>query len=209
VNNRSRTPGTSGGQSLVAALLATAAMALASCASVGEPSPGDDSGTQLVPQVKVVQASPDSNAKPNEQAPQLSMPRSPTVDAEADAGQTQVGRYTVAAAQPPKDLANPLAVIATVSFPRGQVQTVGEALTYLLLRTGYRLDEARMNEPARHVLTLPLPESHRRLGPYRVEDIVRTLIGQAWTLQVDGMVRSVAFDVQQPSDSTKAVTAAR
>jgi conjugative transfer region protein (TIGR03748 family) len=187
--------------------MATVAMACASCASVDGPSPGEDSGTPQVPQVKVTQASTDSNAKQNGQA--LSMPMTPTADAETEAGQTQVGRYTVAAAQPPKDIANPLAVIATVSFPRGQVQTVGEALTYLLLRTGYRLDQARLNEQASHVLTLPLPESHRRLGPYRVEDIVRTLIGQVWTLQVDGMVRSVAFDVQQPSDSKKSVTAAR
>jgi conjugative transfer region protein (TIGR03748 family) len=194
---------------LAAALLAAVAMASAGCASVAEPSQAEESGPPQVATDRVIQEAVTTRARPSEQALQPSVTRPSIPDAETEAGQTQIGRYTVAAAQPPKDLANPLAVIATVSFPRGQVQTVGEALNYLLIRTGYRLDQARLNEPARQVLTLPLPESHRRLGPYRVDDIVRTLIGQAWTLQVDGMVRSVAFDVQQPSDNSKAITAAR
>lgn len=182
-------------------------MTSAGCASVGNPGQSAQStAAEAVhdPLAQVKRTEVEKTPEPLVQAPRVQV-----VDTGMEASQTQVGRYTVTDAQPPKELANPLAVIATISFPRAQVQTVGEALAYLLLRTGYGLDQAKLNETARHVLTLPLPESHRRLGPYRVDDIVRTLIGQAWTLRVDGMVRSVAFDVQQPSENTKAITAAR
>jgi type IV pili sensor histidine kinase/response regulator len=106
----------------------------------------------------------------------------------------QLGRYTSIEPTPAPLVSNPLAVVATVSFPRGYVETVGDALRHLLVRTGYRLvDEAQLDEAARALLRLPLPESHRRLGPYRVDAMLQALLGDVWRLQIDPVTRNVRF----------------
>jgi conjugative transfer region protein (TIGR03748 family) len=106
----------------------------------------------------------------------------------------QLGRYTTADPTPAASVANPLSVIATVSFPRGYVQTVGDAVRHLLARTGYQLvEEAQLDDSARALLRLPLPESHRQLGPYRVDAMLQALLGDAWRVQVDALTRSVRF----------------
>jgi type IV pili sensor histidine kinase/response regulator len=106
----------------------------------------------------------------------------------------QLGRYTTVEPIPAPSVGSPMTVIATVSFPRGYVQTVGDAVRYLLVRTGYQLvDEAQLDDAARKLLRLPLPESHRRLGPYRVDAMLQALLGDAWQLQIDAMTRSVRF----------------
>lgn len=120
---------------------------------------------------------------------------------------TQLARYSVAVAAPAADAGNPLNVVATVSFPRAQVQTVGEAITHLLARTGYSLvPTAGLSDPARQLLAMPLPESHRRLGPYRVADMLRTLLGDSWALSVDHVGRTVAFQVQAAAGEAVAAT---
>jgi conjugative transfer region protein (TIGR03748 family) len=206
VNTRSRLTSDGGTRRRIAATwLAMVALTSAGCASIGGENQVDDTTPAVA---SVVPTAPASAQRSSDKAGQP-LPAIVSTAPDVETAHTQIGRYTVMPAQPPKDLANPLAVIATVSFPRGQVTTVGDALSHLLLRTGYRLDQSRLTEPARQLLAMTLPESHRRLGPYRVDDIVRTLIGQAWTLQVDGMVRSVAFEVHQPPARTDAITAAR
>ena len=56
-----------------------------------------------------------------------------------DADQVQIGRYSTQAAEPPAELADPLAIYAQLSYPRQAVESVGAALNYTLMRTGYRL----------------------------------------------------------------------
>lgn len=48
-----------------------------------------------------------------------------------------LGRYSTAEAQPQQGLAEPLELVAQITFPREQVATIGEAIDYTLLRTGY------------------------------------------------------------------------
>ncbi|MBW8833403.1 MAG: hypothetical protein JF606_29325, partial [Burkholderiales bacterium] len=109
-------------------------------------------------------------------------------------GGVQLGRYTTSEPLPEATASNPLAVVATVSFPRAKVNNVGDALRHLLVRTGYQLvNEEQLDERARSLLALPLPESHRQLGPYRVESMLQVLLGEPWRLQVDSMSRTVCF----------------
>ncbi len=117
-------------------------------------------------------------------------------------GLYQVGRYTsiepVASAQQ-KDL---LSVVVTVSFT-DQVQSVGDAMRHILLRSGYRLASPQSSDPALPILLQsPLPLVHRQLGPIRIDNALTTLAGPAWDLVIDPVNRLVSFDLLEQYRST-------
>lgn len=68
--------------------------------------------------------------------------------ANLQAGDVQVGRYSLFSATSTEAQADLLATTMTVRFPE-QIQTVGEAVRYLLQRSGYRLAtaEGRTQQP--------------------------------------------------------------
>ena len=108
----------------------------------------------------------------------------------------QVGRYSTLVSAPPSSEAAPLEVYARIGFPRSTVSTVGEALRHTLTRTGYRMvDPSSMDPVAVRFMDLPLPDSQREIGPYKVQDILQTLIGPAWKLLRDPVLRVVWFTV--------------
>ncbi|MBC7501835.1 MAG: hypothetical protein H7315_15275 [Herminiimonas sp.] len=105
-----------------------------------------------------------------------------------------LARYSTAAALPAKGDDDPLRVIAHIQFPRSDVTTVGQAIRYLLVRTGYALvDNAQFDPAVVHVLSRPLPESNRELGAYRVDAMLGVLMGKAFVLRVNHLQRSVSF----------------
>jgi type IV pili sensor histidine kinase/response regulator len=114
-----------------------------------------------------------------------------------DAGtQMQIGRYSTQATTPQSTDARPMAVIAQIHFPRSTVVTVGDAIRHTLMRTGYRLVPLdRLKPYQREFLDLPLPESQRVVGPYPVNTILATLLGEAWDLKADPLSRQVWFTV--------------
>ena len=116
----------------------------------------------------------------------------------------RLARYTTAAALPDPALTAPLALLAQVSFPRDAVATVGDALAYLLLRTGYRLGET--DAAAGALLALPLPEAHRQLGPYSVRAIAAVLVGAAYELQISEIDRRLNVVLAEPVPQTPALT---
>ena len=114
--------------------------------------------------------------------------------AATDGGQVQVGRYTTQAGAPVATLADPLSVFAQLSYPRQTVNTVGEAMAHTLVRTGFRMVPTEaLDEQARNFMSLPLPESQRRMGPHKVSDLLKTLLGPAWQLHSDPVTRQVWF----------------
>lgn len=110
--------------------------------------------------------------------------------AHAQDPQLRLARYSSAATTP--DLADyaPLETIATVHFP-AEVGTVGEALHYTLLRTGYTLGHT--DADATHLLALPLPHSHRALGPARVNDLLTILLGSSYAVNANPVDRTIAI----------------
>ena len=114
--------------------------------------------------------------------------------AEAGEAHLRLARYTTASASPDPARSAPLAVLAQVRFPREAVRTVGDALHYLLLRTGYRVGHT--DAAASALLALPLPEAHREIGPYSVKAIASVLVGSAYALQVSEIDRRL--DVALP-----------
>lgn len=88
-----------------------------------------------------------------------------------------------------------LAVVVSLKFPPN-VTTVGQALTTLLERSGYRLAYGDNTDPQLSTLMhLPLPQVHRSLGPIRLRDALQALAGSAWILVEDPVNRLVSFDL--------------
>lgn len=113
--------------------------------------------------------------------------------------ETRLSRYTTTSTSPDITQVDPLEAVVQVGFPRGQVATVGDAVHYLLLRTGYRL--AVQPEPdagASAILAMPLPEVHRQLGPYSVRTALSVLLGSPFALSVDPIQRLVSYRVDTP-----------
>lgn len=122
--------------------------------------------------------------------------------------QLQIGRYTVVPSKPSETVIDPLLVMAKLTFPRQTVVTIGDAITYVLLRTGYRLtDESVLTGSEKRFLALPLPENQRAIGPYKVRDILDVLLGQSWTLTIDPRNRIVGFISAPGFDTVEEVKA--
>jgi type IV pili sensor histidine kinase/response regulator len=108
----------------------------------------------------------------------------------------RVGRYSVIAPVPEPSQRNPLKTIVRVSFPP-TVQQVGEALRYLLARSGWRLADPRNSDPTvRDLLRLPLPETQRTLGPVALIDAIRVLCGPAYDPVLDPVHRLVSCELK-------------
>ena len=109
------------------------------------------------------------------------------------ANDIQVGRYSLLVATPTEAQAELLATTITVRFP-ARIQTVGEAVRYLLQRSGYRLATAESIGPDTVALfALPLPAVHRSLGPMTLRRALEMLAGPTFSLVQDPVHRLIAF----------------
>ena len=110
------------------------------------------------------------------------------------ADQAQVGRYSMIAAVPSKAQTDLLATTLTIRFPE-RIQTLGEAVRYLLQRSGYRLAKIESIRPDTvNLFALSLPAVHRSLGPMTLRDALNTLAGPAFNLVQDPIHRLITFE---------------
>ncbi|MCG7890205.1 MAG: pili assembly chaperone [Candidatus Thiodiazotropha endolucinida] len=110
------------------------------------------------------------------------------------ANDLQVGRYSLFAATPTEAQSELLAAAMTVRIPE-RIQTVGEAVRYLLHRSGYRLAAPESIGPDTVALfALPLPAVHRSLGPMTLKEALETLAGPAFHLVQDPVHRLITFE---------------
>lgn len=117
------------------------------------------------------------------------------VSPRSNAAEVQVGRYSTLPALPTAAQADLLAATITVSFP-ARIYTVGEAVKYLLQRSGYRLADEQMMPPATtDLLVLPLPAVHRNLGPVTIVQALETLAGPSFHLINDPVHRLISFEL--------------
>jgi type IV pili sensor histidine kinase/response regulator len=116
-------------------------------------------------------------------------------DASADVDEVQVGRYSTLPPVATAAQADLLAVIITVRIPES-AQTVGDAVRYLLLRSGYRLQAMEaMNPDTVDLLALPLPAVHRAFGPMVLRHALEMLAGPAFRLVQDPQHRLISFEL--------------
>jgi len=107
----------------------------------------------------------------------------------------QTGRYSYIKNIPPVDQLNPLKVVIKTQVPQS-VDTVGETVEFLLARSGYVLaDESIMSEEAKVLLSLPLPQVHRNIGPMTLDRALHTLSGNAFELIVDPVHRKITYEL--------------
>jgi type IV pili sensor histidine kinase/response regulator len=132
------------------------------------------SGCAVAPDVPVVQAST---------ARQTSGPDFISV--------VRYGRYTLAELAPTAQQRDLLLQVVDVTLPEDARATVGDGLRHVLKRSGYQL--CAPTAATTDLYALPLPVAHLHLGPMTLRDALLTLVGPAWSLQVDQPMRQVCF----------------
>jgi conjugative transfer region protein (TIGR03748 family) len=114
-----------------------------------------------------------------------------------------VGRYTTAESLETDNI-DPLAVVVQLQFPRDAIQNVGDALRYLLQRTGYTIRPT--DDYSTRLFALPLPESQRKLGPARVSTLTQVLAGANYRLCVDRFGREIVVQADIKGSTCPVVT---
>ncbi len=110
--------------------------------------------------------------------------------AHAEDPQLRLARYSSVATSPVLADYSPLETIATLNFP-AQVDSVGEALHFTLLRTGYSIGHT--DADATHLMALPLPLTHRGIGPARVTDLLAILVGPSYAVEANSVDRTISI----------------
>lgn len=107
--------------------------------------------------------------------------------------EVRIARYTTAAIASSSLMRSPLDTLVRVQVPR-DISTVGGAIKYLLLRTGYEL--GAVDPDAAHLLALPLPENHRDLGPAYVHDLLSGLVGSPFVVDANPVTRRISISLR-------------
>lgn len=126
------------------------------------------------------------------------------------------GRYTLVELVPEIPQRDLMRQVIDVSIPSDANASVGDAMRYILLHSGYRLCDATVGPQV--LFTSPLPAAHRHLGPLLLRDALLILAGPAWDLSVDDYNREVclhhhrrpaagASDAPSPDESLEPVGA--
>ena len=127
--------------------------------------------------------------------------------------QIAAGRYVRVTTAPTASQLNPLETVVTITFPKGQVDTIGAAARYLLSRSGYQLAEAQAGANSRHeqLLNFPLPDVQREFQLVTVMAALDALGGPSYEPHVDHVERTVTYhlrdeelNAQAQAETTKA-----
>ena len=113
---------------------------------------------------------------------------------EANAAEVTVARYSTVQPAPSLAQRDPLAA-PVVSVLPVSVTRIGEAVEILLGPSGYRLAQPlAATEERAELLDLPLPESHRTLGPLPLRTALAILAGPAFRLVEDTVHRLISSE---------------
>lgn len=108
---------------------------------------------------------------------------------------TQINRYATVANKPLPAQINPLKAVQQVHFPL-EIKIIGQAVDYWLRYSGYHLSE-KQDEALQQVLSAPLPQVDRTLGPLSVEAGLLVLVGQGdFELKTSSITREVNFKLR-------------
>ena len=110
---------------------------------------------------------------------------------------TQINRYASVDNKPLLAQVNPLLTVQRIHFPK-KVITVGDAVTYWIQHSGFKLANDSQLPPAlKTLMTAPLPQVDRTLGPLTIQDGLTVLVGQeVFTLIQNPLTRTVNFKLK-------------
>ncbi|WP_431064486.1 hypothetical protein [Methylotuvimicrobium sp.] len=118
----------------------------------------------------------------------------------------QTGRYSFVPAIPTLPQREPLQVIITVTIPN-DLQTVGDAVHYLLRRSGYSVDNPpKLNPHAVRMFLNPLPDVQRSLGPMNLQDALTVLVTPELVPVIDPISRRINYVRTAEPDNRNANT---
>lgn len=146
-------------------------------------------------------SSPSSALSPSIRMPEPESVSSPTIPVVRD------GRYTLIELEPDDGQRDLMRQVIDLTIPAAAHATVGDALHYVLRRSGYRLCDAHADTTA-VLYTLPLPAAHEHLGPITLREALQLLAGPRWALLVDDETREVCFAPQPDDHSTPPASSA-
>src|ERR1700722_8868232 len=107
----------------------------------------------------------------------------------ADIHHTAIGRYVSVENKPAIAQTDLLYQNLQIHFP-ASIQSVGEAITYVLRYSGYSLvAQTKQSGEVKNTLQKSLPLVNRHLGPMTLKNTLLTLIGSAFTLIDDPLNR--------------------
>lgn len=112
-----------------------------------------------------------------------------------EADEIQIGRYIAKDNIPTQAQQYPLKAVTALSFPM-EIETVGDAIEMTLQPSGYAVD-FEANPETYLLFSLPLPQIHRNLGALTLDQILRTLAGSAFTLEINDLYRTVSFNAKE------------
>ncbi|WP_338524003.1 PilL N-terminal domain-containing protein [Pseudomonas batumici] len=115
------------------------------------------------------------------------------------------GRYTLIELRPELAQLDLQHQIIDLRIPATPDTSVGDAMRYVLRRSGYQLCDG---DPVLAALwSLPLPAAHVRLGPLPLNKTLQLLAGNAWRLSINERERQVCFiadtSVWEPSSGAQ------
>ncbi len=107
-----------------------------------------------------------------------------------------IGQYMTVNHKPQSEQVDLLSQAIQVRFPQS-IQTIGDAINYLLKISGYSLvDVNQRSDGLKITLTKPLPLIDRDYGPMRLKEALTTLSGPAFYLVSDPINRTVNFKLK-------------
>lgn len=101
-------------------------------------------------------------------------------------------RYTLASTRPIDAQRDPLSQIIDIRMPAQVVNTIGEAMRYVMLGSGYSLCSGESGAYS-ELFIKPLPAVQRAIGPVKLGDALQILAGPAWRMRVDDLNREICF----------------
>jgi len=125
----------------------------------------------------------------------LSLMNSGSASAAPPVPDVQIGRYRTVPARATKEQETLIVTPVTVVFPE-TVQTVAEAIRYVLRDSGFQMADEKADSGAMTILKeLPLPGVHRTLGPMTLEQALTVLAGPGFQLVIDPVHRLIGFEL--------------
>ncbi|WP_110188116.1 hypothetical protein [Pokkaliibacter plantistimulans] len=134
---------------------------------------------------------PVSSVSPYLIAPDVYAGDLPGVEAGASPATVTYGRYTEVAVGPTVAQRDLMAQIIDIQIPTSMSPSVGDAVRYVLAKSGYSL--AAPSSVTDPLYTAQLPAPLYRIGPMTLRDALQILGGPAWQVQVDELHRLVQY----------------
>ena len=105
-------------------------------------------------------------------------------------------RYTSVALGAEISQTNLLEGIVEISIP-AEIDTVGQSLEYLIAPHGFAIGEPQEAKEQYLLFALPLPESHRHLGPMSLREAIHILGGESFEPVINPVMRSLTFALKE------------